>query len=64
MFSKTIQTMLNEKIDTFIEVGSGKTLSGFVKRTPTDKKINILNINNISNLESTINFIKEAQTNE
>ncbi|MCF0124370.1 MAG: ACP S-malonyltransferase [Clostridia bacterium] len=64
MFSKTIQTMLNEKIDTFIEVGCGKTLSGFVKRTPTDKKINILNINNISNLESTINFIKEAQTNE
>ena len=30
-FSKTIQNMLNENIDTFIEIGPGKTLSGFVK---------------------------------
>jgi [acyl-carrier-protein] S-malonyltransferase len=58
-FSKTIKTMLTDGVDTFIEIGPGKTLSGFVKRTPTENKINILNINNISSLEQTINYIKE-----
>lgn len=58
-FSKTIETMLDEGIDTFIEVGCGKTLSGFVKRTPTDKEINILNISNVQTLNDTINFLKQ-----
>lgn len=60
MFSKTIETMLNEGIDTFIEVGCGKTLSGFVKRTPTEKKIKIMNVNNVQSLEETIKFVKEG----
>ena len=36
-FSKTLENMINEGVDTFIEIGPGKTLSGFVKRTPTNK---------------------------
>ncbi len=56
-FSKTIKTMLNEGIDTFIEIGPGKTLSGFVKRMQEDKNITILNINNVENLKSTIDLI-------
>lgn len=58
-FSKTLENMLAEGIDTFIEIGPGKTLSGFVKRTNTDKEINILNINNVETLEETINFLKK-----
>ncbi len=57
-FEQSLKTMLNEGIDTFIEIGSGKTLSGFVKRMETDKKINILNINNVDTLNKTIEFIK------
>lgn len=60
-FSKTIETMLDEGIDTFIEVGCGKTLSGFVKRTPTEKEINILSVSNIQTLNDTINFLKEEK---
>jgi [acyl-carrier-protein] S-malonyltransferase len=60
-FSKTIKTMLNEEVDTFIEIGPGKTLSGFVKRTPTEKQVKILNINNIETLKETINYIKEEK---
>lgn len=60
-FTKTIETMLNDDIDTFIEIGPGKTLSGFVKRTKTKKMINILNLNNVETLENTINFIKEEK---
>lgn len=60
-FSKTIKTMLDEGVDTFIEVGPGKTLSGFIKRTTTDKEIKILNINNISTLEEVVKYIKEKE---
>lgn len=56
-FSKTIQNMLDNGIDTFIEIGSGKSLSGFVKRTPTDKEIKIFNINNIESLKNTMNSL-------
>ena len=51
--------MLEEGVDTFIEIGPGKTLSGFVKRIETNKQINILNINNVESLENTINFLKK-----
>ena len=49
--------MLDKGIDTFIEIGPGKTLSGFAKRMETDREINILNINNVETLDKTIEFI-------
>ena len=44
-FSNGLQTMINLGVDTFVEIGPGKALSGFVKRIETDKEITILNIN-------------------
>ena len=35
-FSKCLETMLKMGIDTFVEIGPGKTLSGFVKRIKTE----------------------------
>ena len=49
--------MLENGIDTFIEIGPGKALSGFVKRTPTDKEIKIFNINNVPNLQETLKML-------
>lgn len=63
-FSKTIQNMLDNKIDTFIEIGPGKTLSGCIKRMKKDKKVEILSINNVSSLLKTIKFIKEEKEDE
>lgn len=57
-FSSGLQTMLDQGVDTFIEIGPGKTLSGFVKRMDSEHPVNILNINSVETLESTINFIK------
>ena len=42
-FSKGLNKMLEMGVDTFIEVGPGKTLSGFIKRMPTEKEIKISN---------------------
>ncbi len=49
-FSKSLETMLEMGVDTFIEVGPGKTLSGFVKRLKTDREITILNIQDVESL--------------
>ena len=57
-FSIGIENMINKGFDTFIEIGPGKTLSGFVKRINTDKKINILNICDIGSYEKTLEFLK------
>lgn len=57
-FSKTLENMIQKGIDTFIEIGPGKTLSGFLRKMKTENKINILNINDIKSLEETINFLK------
>ena len=57
-FSKGLETMLNMGIDTLIEIGPGKTLSGFAKRISTEKEINILHINSVETLEEVINFVK------
>lgn len=53
-FEDTIETMLNDGIDTFIEVGPGKVLSGFVKKICKGKDVKIFNIENIETLEKTL----------
>lgn len=58
-FSKTLQNMLDNGVDTFIEIGPGKTLSGFVKRMKTEKTIQIFNINDVTSLENTLNCIRD-----
>jgi len=59
-FSKTLKTMMDNGIDTFVEIGPGRTLSGFVKRTPTDKEVRILNINSVDSLQEVINDLDNA----
>lgn len=57
-FSKTLENMLNSGIDTFVEIGPGKTLSGFVKKEKGDREITILNICDVKTLEEAIEILK------
>lgn len=57
-FSKTLENMLNSGIDTFVEIGPGKTLSGFVKKEKGDREITILNICDVKTLEDAIEILK------
>lgn len=60
-FTKCLKTMYESGVDTFIEVGPGKTLSGFVKRMKFENPVKFLNINNISTLESVIEEVKNNE---
>lgn len=56
-FDKAIKTMQENGIDTYVEIGPGKTLTGFVKKE--NKEANIININSVETLESFLeNFNK------
>ena len=48
----SIRKMIEDGVDTFIEVGPGKTLSGFVKKI--DRNVKILNVEDSASLEATI----------
>jgi [acyl-carrier-protein] S-malonyltransferase len=55
LFEKTINHMLESGVDTFIEVGPGKALRGFVKKI--DKSAKLLNVEDMNSLNNTINSI-------
>ena len=51
-FEDGIKEMLDMGIDTFVEIGPGKILSGFVKKI--NKDVKVLNINNSESLKLTL----------
>lgn len=57
-FEKEIEDMLNRGVNTFVEVGPGKALRGFVKKI--DRNSRLLNVEDIKSLENTLNELKEG----
>ena len=53
--------MKNNGIDTFIEIGTGKTMSGFVKKDLKDLDIKCYQTENLEQLENTICEIKNME---
>lgn len=49
LFEKTIKDMINKGVDTFIEVGPGKALRGFVKKI--DRSATLLNVEDMDSLQ-------------
>lgn len=60
-WEETIFNMVEIGIDTFIELGPGKTLSGFVKKTIGDE-FKILNVTDFNSLEVAINCLLDNIT--
>lgn len=54
-WEETLQNMYRDGVDTFIELGPGKTLSGFVKKT--FKGVNGINCFNITDMDSLIETV-------
>lgn len=58
-WKETIENMLDDGIDTFIEVGPGKTLSSFIKEISRSngKKVNIFNVEDCKSLKKTLESV-------
>ena len=51
-WQQSVETMINNGVDTFVEIGPGKTLASFIKKINKDVKvINISSIDDIGELE-------------
>lgn len=57
LFEQIIRSMLGEGYDTFVEVGPGKTLAGFVGRI--SKEAAVYNINDFESYEKTVEALKD-----
>lgn len=57
-FDKTIKYMKENQIDTFIEIGPGKALTGFIKKELKDLEINCYSTDNLDELLKTIEDCK------
>lgn len=55
-FSDSIEYMIKNGVDTFVEVGPGKVLTGFVKKVSKD--VNCINVNNVETLQNAIQLLK------
>ena len=54
-FSDSIKYILENSVDTFIEVGPGKTLTSLVRKI--DRNVNCINISDVASLESAIELL-------
>lgn len=55
LWEDTIRRMLEAGVDTFVELGPGKVLSGFIKKI--DRKVTIINIEDLSSLEKALEIL-------
>lgn len=51
-WQQSVETMLKDGVDTFIEIGPGRTLAGFVKKISRDVKI--WNVGTLEDIEKTV----------
>jgi [acyl-carrier-protein] S-malonyltransferase len=56
LWEASIRKMLSEGVDTFIEIGPGSTLRGFVRKI--DKGATLLNVEDMTSLNNTVGFLR------
>lgn len=56
MWEDSVRYMIDQGVDTFVEIGPGKALSSFIKKI--DKTVNVMNIENLSSFEETMNKLE------
>lgn len=57
-FQQTIELMIADGVDTFVEIGPGKTVSGFVRKVSSDVKV--MNVDKYEDLGKCLEELKNA----
>ena len=55
-WQQSVETMIKEGVDTFVEIGPGKTLAGFMKKI--DRTVKVYNIKTVEDVDKVISEIK------
>lgn len=58
-WTNTIRNMIADGVDTFIEIGPGKVLSGLIKKT--DRSVTIMNVENMETLKAVLEYLKAVK---
>ena len=63
LWQDSIEFIIKEGVDTFIEIGPGKSLTGFVKRIgkSLDKPVKTFNVNSIETFKKTDRLLLERR---
>jgi [acyl-carrier-protein] S-malonyltransferase len=59
LWEQTIRNMIADGVQNFVEIGPGKTLSGFVRKV--DRSLKVYNVENMASLEMTVNALKAVE---
>ena len=57
LWEQSIRAMIADGVDIFVEIGPGKTLSGFMRKI--DKSVKMFRIGTMEEVEKTVEAIKE-----
>lgn len=62
LWQQSVEYMINEGVNTFVEIGPGKSLTGFVKKIgkSMNKDVTSLNISNMETFQKTLDKIREG----
>lgn len=58
LWETIIKRMIKDGVDTFVEIGPGKVLSGFVKKI--DRKLTIVNVEDMASLNKAVELLKKS----
>lgn len=59
LWENTIKKMIEAGVDTFVEIGPGKVLSGFIKKV--DRKATVVNVEDLKSLEKAVEIISSQE---
>jgi [acyl-carrier-protein] S-malonyltransferase len=57
LWETIIRNMIKDGVDTFVEIGPGKVLSGFVKKI--DRKLTVINVEDMVSLDKAVEILKK-----
>ncbi len=63
LWQQSVEYMINEGVNTFVEIGPGRSLSGFVKRIgkAIGKEVKTLNVNDMNSFKDTVEYFKSKR---